>query len=809
MSFLEKTYFARVYRPTVSGTTTSGLVSTIKDFVFTGFQARLNEGLGECRIQLPRSVSSFGEGSDIAMYNQFDIFVQDKEAPSTGEKVYSGYVVEYTPTLQGTDEYLDVTLWGYGTEFSQKILETASGTTLAYYSVDPSVILQDVFNRYDGKIGASIAFSPSETFSSTVNLDTVATTGTWSTADRQARIRYDFQIDDFTTTALRDGANTTASWGPSGLTVPNQATTQQQLTANVSEGLDAGNTNDQGFAQSFTPAEAVTMTGFTFKGLRDSGSSFVTLTWSVQTDSAGSPSGSVVGGATGTVTLTTSQQTFSPSFSITLSAGTTYWLVGRCAGYVGSTGFQWYVQGNTAGGYSGGLSKKLGAFAAWVSTTSAADIYFTTTLTNYNAAKVGQSVKLNSFTDTITKILLNVNSTIPAGSITYQVSANGGASWETPSTGTVYTLVTPGNDLRFRATVTGTAASTPTLNRYDVTMYARTGDIVQSLGYDTACTSVIYAATNVTKTTPGGTTVTTEYSDSADNVVFGSWTTDITSLNKRYVRFRLTLATADVSITPSVSSLLFSAQSASIATTNTVVSYAFRQNTIREAIDQCVKLAPAYYYWRVAADNQFIFAQRNTNVIDHTLILQRDISKFQITRSAKSLRNSFYFLGGANTFTKTERTSSKAQYGKRVERQQDERVTDNNSAGIIARTFLDLYDHPVIVGEITVVDSNGDDNSGYDIEKFRVGQIVKIVDPTRPAEQSLWDQMVWDVSSWDFPITAAIGAPLWIVSIDYSLDRAVLELAFQPPDVAKRIEDINRNLVQTRTANSPASPASV
>lgn len=399
-----KNYFAKVYSPTVSGTTTSGILATLTDFEFKGFSWNINQGLGECNIRLPRKFNSFGEGNDVGLFNQFDIYVQDKESGQYGLKVYSGYMVEYTPTMAGEDEYVDITLWGYPSEFSVKVLETGTDTTVAYSSQDPSNIVKDAINRYDGKIS--------------------------------------------------------------------------------------------------------------------------------------------------------------------------------------------------------------------------------------------------------------------------------------------------------------------------------------------------YSAT-------------------------------------------------------------------SVSGTNTTVSYTFKQNSLLEVINKCQEMAPAYWYWRVGADNVLYFRARDTETIDHTLFLEKDVSAISLTRSGKELANNFYFLGGGTpVYIKTTRTSSQQAYGKRIIRKQDERVTVQGTASTIATTYLDVYDHPVLIATVTVVDSNGD-KGGYDIESFQPGQIVKLVDPQQDAQSTYWDTAIWDLDSWDYPITSALGIPWQIVSIDYQLDQCTLQLAFQQPDVAKRIEDIMRNLEQNRTQSTPTTPTVV
>jgi len=84
-----------------------------------------------------------------------------------------------------------------------------------------------------------------------------------------------------------------------------------------------------------------------------------------------------------------------------------------------------------------------------------ADIEFVPTI---SSSVQGQSIKVNSGGATRYSALLTATATIPSGaSITYQMTANGGTNWEAVTSGTSHTFTNTGTDLRWRATLTGTA----------------------------------------------------------------------------------------------------------------------------------------------------------------------------------------------------------------------------------------------------------------------------------------------------------------------------------------------------------------
>jgi len=70
--------------------------------------------------------------------------------------------------------------------------------------------------------------------------------------------------------------------------------------------------------------------------------------------------------------------------------------------------------------------------------------------------------------------------------------------------------------------------------------YFNTSGIIQSLGFDTSKTTNTFLTGTQSVTLNGGTS-TLYFSDSADNSTWSDWTTDITTLSRRYIRFKIEL----------------------------------------------------------------------------------------------------------------------------------------------------------------------------------------------------------------------------------------------------------------------------
>lgn len=250
--------------------------------------------------------------------------------------------------------------------------------------------------------------------------------------------------------------------------------------------------------------------------------------------------------------------------------------------------------------------------------------------------------------------------------------------------------------------------------------------------------------------------------------------------------------------------------SESISDTGTTVSYTFVAQKVIEAIEKCLELCPAFYYWYIDADNILWLKKANFDVSDHQLILGKHIKSFTCFKNIEDTYNCLYFLGGGEPalYKKYERTGSIAEYGRREYFMKDERVTLESTANILAQNFLDGHDYPQVKVEVEVLDSNvaGKDR-GYDIESFEPGQTVIIRHPRYEAHESLWDVAEWDADFWDENIKYVLNIPMQIQTINYAYHSASLELAYKRDDVAKRIEDIYRNLEQYRASFAPSSPS--
>jgi len=239
--------------------------------------------------------------------------------------------------------------------------------------------------------------------------------------------------------------------------------------------------------------------------------------------------------------------------------------------------------------------------------------------------------------------------------------------------------------------------------------------------------------------------------------------------------------------------------------TNTVVSYTFNTQTHKQVIDKCREMAPANWYWRVGADNILEFKQKNSEA-DHYFTIGKDIISIRQNKRIEDLYNVVYFKGKDTLYRVYTRSGSIANYGRRAYMMQDERVTLDATADVMANSFLDEHDAIETRVEVDILGQTESGGLGYDIESIYPGQTCQIRNFNTEASESLWDQALWDVNVWDYDISYLLGTVLQIKSVKYTPGKATISLSSRPLPVASTMENIYRNLEGYRNAENPATP---
>ena len=248
----------------------------------------------------------------------------------------------------------------------------------------------------------------------------------------------------------------------------------------------------------------------------------------------------------------------------------------------------------------------------------------------------------------------------------------------------------------------------------------------------------------------------------------------------------------------------------SIDSTGTVVSYTFNVNTMLEVVNKVVELCPEGWYWYLDYAENKIHLHLKSELPNHYFTLEKDIIDAKFEKRIEDVVNTIYFTGGKvgsyNLFKKYTNADSIAKYGVKALKYTDQRVTLTTTADTIANSILEKRSQPELRVYLEVLDSNNNQNMGYDIESIKVGDTVGVRNITQQVGLSTWDYARWDQSYWDYNIYNLSSLTMQVVKLTYKENSVVLEASTIPTDVNKRIEDINRNLEVLQTLNNPTIP---
>jgi hypothetical protein len=247
---------------------------------------------------------------------------------------------------------------------------------------------------------------------------------------------------------------------------------------------------------------------------------------------------------------------------------------------------------------------------------------------------------------------------------------------------------------------------------------------------------------------------------------------------------------------------------ASLQKTGTEVSHTFNTASAKEAIDKVLELTPANWFWYVDADKKLHLHPKKT-IAEHTVTIGKEIVSIEPQKRIENVINRIYFTGGGDPplFRRYERAASIQNYGLHALSKVDQRITLTNTMDTIAENLLDANEDAEIRTIIALKDNSIDRENGYDIESIRIGQTLQVRNYQDASTASRWDVMDWDMGNWDFSVANLTETVMQIVALDYAPHRLTVTISSKPPQIAKRIEDINRNLMASLTNNNPSSPA--
>ena len=249
----------------------------------------------------------------------------------------------------------------------------------------------------------------------------------------------------------------------------------------------------------------------------------------------------------------------------------------------------------------------------------------------------------------------------------------------------------------------------------------------------------------------------------------------------------------------------------SIDMTGITASYTFKTYKVKEAVDKIIELTPINWYWFVRADNTIHMHLSNlTASATHAVVIGKHVSRMETWRRIEDLVNKVYFVGaetgGVAMYRVYSNTASITAYGIHADKVIDGRVSVTATADIMANRVINRKKDPEIRTSITIPDNNGQSTyNGYNIESVLPGDTLVIKNIKQGVKTlSLWDSFTWDEDVWDQTLSYAAADVIQIQSVEYHPNYIVVEASSRLPEIAKRVEDINRNMEISQTVTTPA-----
>ena len=202
-------------------------------------------------------------------------------------------------------------------------------------------------------------------------------------------------------------------------------------------------------------------------------------------------------------------------------------------------------------------------------------------------------------------------------------------------------------------------------------------------------------------------------------------------------------------------------------------------DTVLSLVDNAQKRMDSGWWWHVdPGTNELRFKAQDTTP-DHLLVLGRDFTEFKLTKSIADIANIGIFTGGelvedgANLAVLSVDQDSIAKYKRGLIIESNEKVTRYDSASMLIGNTIANNNKPRFTTTITV------EASLYDIETFRIGDLVKISN-----------------------IAAEPNLLLTVASIGYSPDKVTLSLDTAPTTINVTVEALRRQIENSATANA-------
>lgn len=148
-----------------------------------------------------------------------------------------------------------------------------------------------------------------------------------------------------------------------------------------------------------------------------------------------------------------------------------------------------------------------------------------------------------------------------------------------------------------------------------------------------------------------------------------------------------------------------------IDTSGLDIPYTWVTATMQELVEKVYEFVGYGWYWTVDPGDQELTFKEVPATPDYTLVRGVHISELELTAGIEAVKNILYFMGGkvagVNLLSVYQNTISMAEWGQRLDRRSDNRITDQSTldaigTASIARQKDEAYSTSVIIPDTTM-----------------------------------------------------------------------------------------------------------
>lgn len=223
--------------------------------------------------------------------------------------------------------------------------------------------------------------------------------------------------------------------------------------------------------------------------------------------------------------------------------------------------------------------------------------------------------------------------------------------------------------------------------------------------------------------------------------------------------------------------------SSSVDATGLSLTATFNTETIFDAMRKVLSLAPNGFYFYADLGTDIIYFKQTLTTPTYKLIKGRHLNKVSLIMSIENVKNDLLFSGaetaGTNLYTEYNDITSQGNYGNRLERKSDNRVSIQATADAIGDSFIDENANEYYETTVTILDTT------IDITLFKPGATVGL-----RGFGSFVDSQI-----------------MQIVRLEYTPEAVNLTIGNLPKRFSNEFEKTIRGLIAQQTVANPSAPS--